>query len=129
VLADADRIGQVLANFITNALKYSPDNQPVDVYVRCRRGRVRVAVRDHGPGLTSEEQAKVWEQFHRVPGIAVQGHVGTMSGSLGLGLHICKQIVELHPGGEVGVESHVGKGSTFWFTLPLAEGAVPEPLV
>jgi PAS domain S-box-containing protein len=128
VVADADRIRQVVANFVSNALKYSSDDQPVEVRLHHTQGRVRVAVLDHGPGLSPEEQAQVWEQFHRAPGIEAQGHMGTMSGSLGLGLHICKQIVELHPGSQVGVESQLGKGSTFWFTLPLAEHAVPEPL-
>lgn len=123
VVADADRIGQVLANFIDNALKYSPDHQPVDVRVRCGKGRVRVAVRDRGPGLPPEEQVRVWEMFHRVPGVSVQSDRGLQSGSLGLGMHICKRIVELHPGGQVGIDSIVGRGSTFWFQLPLASEA------
>jgi len=64
----------------------------------------------------------VWELFHRAPGVATQG--GTHRGSLGLGLglYICKTIVEAH-GGRVGVESAVGEGSTFWFALPLAQAA------
>jgi PAS domain S-box-containing protein len=118
VVGDSDRLGQVLANYLTNGLKYSPDDQPVEVSLRVEAGWVRVAVRDGGPGLPSEEQARVWELFHRAPGVAAQGSWG---GSMGLGLYICQQIVELH-GGEVGVESAVGQGSTFWFTLPLAPG-------
>ncbi|MGZ3639557.1 MAG: ATP-binding protein, partial [Ktedonobacterales bacterium] len=76
-----------------------------------------VAVRDRGPGLTAEQREHLWERFHRVSGIEVQSGSGV---GLGLGLHLSKTIVERH-GGEVGVESAVGEGSTFWFTLPLAE--------
>jgi signal transduction histidine kinase len=115
--ADADRIGQVVANYLTNALKYAPPDQPVDIFVEARRGRARVAVRDAGRGIPKAERAQVWELFHRAPGAATQGE--TNSGSLGLGLYICKTIVEAH-GGRLGVQSAVGKGSTFWFTLPLA---------
>jgi signal transduction histidine kinase len=115
--ADADRIGQVVANYLTNALKYAPPDQPVDIFVEARRRRARVAVRDAGRGIPKAERAQVWELFHRAPGVATQGE--THSGSLGLGLYICKTIVEAH-GGRVGVQSAVGKGSTFWFTLPLA---------
>jgi signal transduction histidine kinase len=79
-----------------------------------------VSVVDHGPGLLPEEQIRIWEVFHRVPGIEAQGGSGELSGSLGLGLHICKQLIELHPGGSVGVQSTVGEGSDFWFRLPLA---------
>jgi PAS domain S-box-containing protein len=116
VVADGDRLGQVLANYLTNALKYSPPDRPVAVTLAVRQRQARVAVRDEGPGLPPEEQTRVWEPFHRAPGIRVQNAVGE---SLGLGLHICKTIVEAH-GGTVGVESEVGAGSTFWFSLPLA---------
>lgn len=126
VIADADRIGQVVANFVTNALKYSPNDQPVHVRVQRRKGDVRVSVRDHGPGLPPEEQVRVWKVFHRAPGVNVQSDLGLQSGSLGLGLHICRRIVELHPGGHVGIDSLVGRGSTFWFQLPLASEAAVD---
>src|SRR5262249_42137869 len=119
-LADADRIGQVVTNYLTNALKYSPPDRPVAVSLTVRKHQARVAVRDEGPGLPHGEQVRVWEPFHRVPGITVQSAGGE---SLGLGLHICKIIVEAH-GGKVGVESEVGAGSTFWFSLPLAMAEV-----
>ena len=80
-----------------------------------------MAVRDQGPGIPVAERARVWEVFHRAPGVAVQG--GT-KGSLGLGLHISKAIISAH-GGWVGVKSAVGAGSTFWFTLPLS-GLMPD---
>ena len=129
VEADTDRIGQVLTNYVTNALKYSPPDQPVDVTVTVHGGQARVAVRDQGPGLPEAERTHVWEMFHRAQGVEVQGTArnGMNGGSLGLGLHICKSIVEAH-GGRVGVESAVGHGSTFWFTLPLA-GAPLAPSI
>jgi signal transduction histidine kinase len=79
-----------------------------------------VSVTDHGPGIPPEEQSHIWDWFRRVPGIEVQYESGQASGSLGLGLHICKQLVELHPGGHTGVDSKVGEGATFWFRLPVA---------
>jgi signal transduction histidine kinase len=126
VEADADRIGQVVANFLTNALKYAPPEHPVDMTVEVPMalggGWARVAVRDRGPGLPEAEQERVWEPFHRAQGIAAQGgkQSGVHGGRLGLGLHICKAIVEAH-GGRVGVKSALGQGSSFWFTLPLAQ--------
>lgn len=120
VLADADRLGQVLSNYLSNAVKYSADDQLVEVRLEVAGGDARVAVRDTGPGLPDEERSRVWEPFHRVPGVEVRGGV---AGSLGLGLHICQRIMELHHG-RVGVESELGHGSTFWFTLPLVEASV-----
>jgi signal transduction histidine kinase len=117
VVADADRIGQVVTNFLTNALKYSPEDRPILVAVQVETGRARVSVRDAGPGLPPEEQAQVWEQYHQAPGIVVAS--GSSVG-LGLGLYISRQIVQAHPGGQVGVESALGAGSTFWFSVPLA---------
>jgi signal transduction histidine kinase len=130
VEADADRIGQVVTNYVTNALKYSPLDQPIDVSVEAYGSRVhvaRVVVRDQGPGIPKAEQARVWEPFHRAPGVTVQGGAPGQNGSLGLGLHICKAIVEAH-GGRVGVESTVGEGSTFWFTLPLSDAPLVPPI-
>jgi signal transduction histidine kinase len=119
VYADAGRIEQVVTNFLTNALKYSPADQPVDVGVdvgmEVEPQQVRLWVRDNGPGLPLEEQEHVWERFHQVKDIQVQtgGGVG-----LGLGLYISRLIIERHQGG-IGVESAPGRGSTFWFTLPV----------
>jgi signal transduction histidine kinase len=117
VVADADRIGQVVTNYVTNALKYSPADQPVAVRVGQHGLYAFVAVEDRGPGLATSEQERIWERFYQAAGVHVQSS-GAGAG-LGLGLHICKAIVEGH-GGAVGVKSAVGKGSTFWFTLPLA---------
>ncbi|HKS70299.1 MAG TPA: HAMP domain-containing sensor histidine kinase, partial [Ktedonobacterales bacterium] len=115
VNADADRISQVVSNYLTNALKYSTARQPVAVAVRIQGRRVRVEVHDRGPGLPPDEQARVWERFHRAPGVEVRSGSGI---GMGLGLHISKNIVERH-GGSVGVESTPGEGCTFWFTLSL----------
>jgi signal transduction histidine kinase len=116
IMADAERIGQVLSNYLTNALKYSPADRPVEVQLQKEDGTVRVLVRDSGPGLTPAEQEQIWEPFYQVQGIKRQQ--GSSVG-LGLGLYICRAIVEQHQG-EAGVESTKGQGSTFWFTLPLA---------
>lgn len=118
---DADRIEQVVANYLTNALKYSERHQPVAVEVAVHAGVARVAVRDRGPGMSPEMQRRVWEPFHQVDGIEQQSGVGL---GLGLGLYICCTLIERH-GGRFGVESAVGKGSTFWFEL-LPEGAPPD---
>ncbi len=119
VVADAERIGQVVTNYVTNALKYSQGDQPVAIQVARDAAWVRVSVEDHGPGLPTSEQERIWGRFYQAKGLRVQSGSGT---GLGLGLHICKAIIEGH-GGKVGVESEVGKGSTFWFTLLLADGS------
>jgi len=107
----------VVTNYLTNALKYSPPGASVAVTLAVERDHARVAVRDQGPGLTTQQMAHVWDRFHRVPGIRQQSGSGA---GLGLGLHISHTIIE-HHGGAVGVESAPMQGSTFWFTLPLSE--------
>jgi PAS domain S-box-containing protein len=114
VLVDAGRIGQVLSNYLTNAFKYAPVDQPVSVHLEVEASSVRVSVRDQGPGLTPEQQQRVWERFYQV---AAPGRQGPERG-LGLGLAIARAIIEQHQG-QVGVESAPGHGATFWFTLPL----------
>jgi PAS domain S-box-containing protein len=119
VEADGDRLDQVLGNYLTNALKYSPADQPVTVRLEVIDHQARVSVSDHGPGLEPAEQRQIWELYHRAPSLEAQPGSGRPIGSLGLGLYISKQLVELHPGGHVGVESAKDHGSTFWFSLPL----------
>jgi len=114
VIVDADRIGQVLTNYLTNAFKYAPMDRVVSVCLEVTRTVARVLVRDQGPGLTPDQQQRVWERFYQV---AAPGHQGP-DGGLGLGLAIAKAIVEQHHG-QVGVQSAPGHGATFWFTLPI----------
>lgn len=116
IMADADRLGQVITNYLDNALKYSAPEQPVTVAIEVEEEMARVLVRDGGPGIAAEEHERIWDLFHRVPGCAVRSGSGM---GLGLGLHISKTIAELH-GGSVGLVSAPGAGSTFWLTVPLA---------
>lgn len=117
IYADCDRISQVIANYLTNALKYSAEDRPVHVKLQQEAEQVRFAVIDEGVGLSVDEQNHIWERFYRAQGVEVQSTSHTSMMGLGLGLYICKTIIELHHG-DVGVESSPGVGSTFWFTLP-----------
>jgi len=119
IIADADRIGEVVSNYLSNAHKYSPPAEPIDVRLTVEGGQARVEVQDRGPGVSPEDQAHIWERFYRAPGIEMLGERAADS-NLGLGLYLCKEIIDLHHG-KLGVESVPGQGSTFWFTLELAQ--------
>ena len=119
VLADSERVEQVITNYLTNALKYSSATRPVRVRLWREDGALRLSVTDEGPGIPPESLAEVWVLFHRVPGIEVVSGSGI---GLGMGLHLCKTIIERH-GGMVGVTSQPGHGSTFWFSLPALDTA------
>jgi PAS domain S-box-containing protein len=117
VHADRDRLQQVLGNYLANALKFSPDSEPVQVGVNVESEVVRVWVQDHGPGLSAEHQAHIWQRFYQAPRTPVQN--GWKKG-LGLGLYICHQLISRQQG-QVGVKSTPGQGARFWFTLPVVE--------
>ena len=119
VFADSTRIAQVVTNLLTNALKYSPEDQPITVRVAVHGASAGVSVRDYGPGLEKADLKRVWERFYRVPCIAAHSAIGA---GLGLGLYIVREIVRRH-GGRVGVTSKPAQGATFWFTLPLVRAA------
>lgn len=121
VFVDSDRIGQVISNYITNALKYSDPFEPVKVTVELKENEVLVAVHDHGPGLSPEEQKHIWDRYYQTGKQQSDKSPDAQrrNVNLGLGLHICRVLITRH-NGRVGVESIEGQGSSFWFTLPLA---------
>jgi two-component system phosphate regulon sensor histidine kinase PhoR len=112
-LADADRLQQVLSNLIENAIKYGRDAGRVSIGAKARsENEVEIWVRDDGPGIPAGARERVFERFYR----ADRARSAESSGT-GLGLSIVKHIVQAH-GGEVGVNSEPGTGTTFFFTLP-----------
>ncbi|MEO8739926.1 MAG: GAF domain-containing protein [Casimicrobiaceae bacterium] len=115
VRADERKVKQVLLNLLSNALKFTPEGGHVDVRVTTRDSMAEVAVTDTGVGIAPEDQEAVFEEFKQV-GAAAKKREGT-----GLGLAISRKFIELH-GGRIWVESQLGKGSTFTFSLPLALG-------
>jgi len=113
VLADPERVTLVLSNLVSNALRHTPAGGQITLHAQPQNGWVRFEVSDTGAGIPKEYQPHLFEKFFRVPGTPADG--------AGFGLFIAKEIVEGH-GGAIGVESEEGRGSTFWFTLPLVTG-------
>jgi signal transduction histidine kinase len=111
VLADPERIGQVLRNLLSNAAKYSPEGTPIELRVIGKEGRVRVEIADQGQGIHPDDVPRIFEKFgrgsdrekHRTPGV-------------GLGLYLSQRIVRRH-GSELTVQTRVGEGSVFGFEL------------
>ncbi len=111
--ADKDRIGQVLINFVTNAIKYSPDNKEIEIRIHeTREKQVAVSVRDYGIGIAEKDHKEIFNRFHRVAG----KNEDTYSG-LGIGLFLAHEIIQRH-NGIINVESELEKGSVFSFVLP-----------
>ncbi|HIN64689.1 MAG TPA: PAS domain-containing sensor histidine kinase, partial [Candidatus Obscuribacterales bacterium] len=115
VLADIDRMVQVLQNLLANAIKFSPKGGIVTITTELEPGAVKVNVTDHGAGIAEADIAHIFDRFRQV----APSKTGVKGGT-GLGLAICKAILEQH-NGSVGVESQVGEGSTFWFRIPGAQ--------
>jgi PAS domain S-box-containing protein len=113
VVGDKDKLVQVLTNYVSNAYKYTQAGGDIRIVVSKQDGLAHVAVIDNGFGISPEDQERLFTRFYRVDNSMTREVGGT-----GLGLSIVKQIVELQ-GGETGVESALGEGSTFWFTVPL----------
>jgi signal transduction histidine kinase len=118
VQADPDRLRQVVANLVDNAVKYSPGGGRVDVRVLARSGSGVIEVEDHGLGIPAHEQRRIFEKFYRLDPSMTRGVGGS-----GLGLYISRELVELM-GGVLSVSSRHGEGSTFTVRLPLASTVV-----
>jgi signal transduction histidine kinase len=121
VRGDPQRLYQVVSNLVSNAIKYTQAGGEVTVTVRDQEEQIRLDVRDTGPGISPEAQARIFERFYRAPSVAADDR-GT-----GLGLALVKSIVEQH-GGRVWVASVVGQGSTFSVSLPVWRESVLEPM-
>ncbi|GAC1314371.1 MAG: hypothetical protein NVSMB24_38910 [Mucilaginibacter sp.] len=112
VNADEHQIEQVMVNFVSNAIKYGPDSRIIYLKIERKDNFARVSVQDFGPGIPKDKLKYLFDRYYR----ATQSNL-QVSG-LGLGLFICSEIVKRH-GGQIGVESEVGRGSSFWFTIPI----------
>jgi K+-sensing histidine kinase KdpD len=116
VPGDSRRLDQVLQNLLDNAVKYSPQGSQITISGKMKNDHIQVSIADEGQGIPQAELTQIFDTFYRIPGPDAQRVQGA-----GLGLTICRAIVEAH-GGNIWVESTLGKGSIFYFTLPLQEG-------
>lgn len=118
VFGDHDRLIQVLTNFLSNAIKFSPEHEAVIVGVAPHHGRVRFSIADRGPGIAKADIPKLFKKFHQLDASDARARGGS-----GLGLVIAKTLVEAH-GGHIGVDSEIGHGSTFYFEIATARPRV-----
>lgn len=112
VTADEHRIEQVIVNFVNNAIKYAPNFKQILLSVEKIQNFAKITVTDKGPGIAAEKLPHLFDRYYRAD------ETGAQVSGLGLGLYISSEIINRH-GGEIGVDSELGKGSAFWFTLPL----------
>lgn len=111
VFADRHKIDQILVNFVNNALKYAPLSEEISIKVEQLTSYTKISVTDKGAGIPAEDVPHIFDRYY-------QNKKGDIQGSgLGLGLYISAKIIEGH-GGNIGVDTQIGKGSSFWFTLP-----------
>lgn len=110
--ADEQQIDQVLVNFINNAVKYAPQSKEIKIKVERTEEWVKISVEDQGPGVPEAKVPHLFDRYFR------GDYSGIQFSGLGLGLYICAEIIKKH-GGQIGVDTEIDKGSTFWFTLPL----------
>jgi signal transduction histidine kinase len=115
VKGDKERIGQVITNLVTNAVKYSPDSDKIHISLKAKGDKAVISVNDFGIGIPIEHQKSIFERFHQAD--TTQKNAGL---NLGLGLYISKEIIN-KAGGEIWFESEPGKGSTFYFSLPVVD--------
>jgi len=128
IYGDEMRLEQVVINFISNAIKYAPGTNQVNVTVNIKDGKLYLAVKDFGIGIPKEQQHKIFDKFYRV-----EENSNRFNG-LGIGLYICSEIINRH-GGKVGVNSVLDEGSEFYFIIPIDEetiaksqGEIPETI-
>ncbi|MES2436782.1 MAG: ATP-binding protein [Patescibacteria group bacterium] len=113
IFADKERISQVLINLLTNAIKYSPDSKKIAIKISKNKTDIIISVQDFGMGIARDQQEKIFERFYRTNGKKEREIKG-----LGLGLYITSEIIKSH-GGKIWLESKVGTGTTFFFSLPI----------
>jgi signal transduction histidine kinase len=120
ILADKDRIAQVLLNLLTNAIKYSPDSDGIEVFVENNKESATITVKDYGIGIDSKDHIRIFERFYRAEGKSEQTFPG-----FGIGLFIASEIVQRH-NGSISVQSEKGKGSVFTVSIPIKSEANKE---
>ena len=112
ISADKNRIEQVISNFLSNALKYSPEGKEIRIAAKSNGKTLKLAVKDQGIGIPKDKAELIFDRFFRVD--ESSNHFS----GLGLGLYISAQIIERHAG-KIGVDSELNSGSEFWFEIPL----------
>jgi PAS domain S-box-containing protein len=112
IFADEQRLEQVLVNFVNNAVKYAPESREINITVEQLQDRIKITVKDQGEGINPAVQPFIFDRYYRA------NHEGKSYSGLGLGLYISAEIIKKHAG-QIGVDSTVGLGSSFWFSIPL----------